>query len=329
MLVVDLPESLPKRNDAFTEVWLAARTYNRSARDGVCYAFEYNSACLVAGEDDASRRDFVEPSRTLYFLQWMHLLYMRTAISAFSERVAELTRETPNDKGFDQLHLELQQFENVHNFPFICDERRSRDLYPKARAAVDLDNYLDELTKEVRMTSDYYNRRTASRVSMGSLWFAGVASAVGFVALMFGFLGMNILDNEAICALQRGLGDSGTSHCEAALKGKIKSELATSLPPEAEKTLDRTSYVQLCRNKPLSPDTVGPDLMAVSQFVPVVKKECDNFDKTYLDALQQGYTESSRWVVVSVLMLVPAMLAMLVIFGFVTWFFARRRFRRR
>ena len=164
---------------------------------------------------------------------------------------------------------------------------------------------------------------------MGSLWFAGVASAVGFVALMFGFLGMNILDNEAICALQRGLGDSGTSHCEAALKGKIKSELATSLPPEAEKTLDRTSYVQLCRNKPLSPDTVGPDLMAVSQFVPVVKKECDNFDKTYLDALQQGYTESSRWVVVSVLMLVPAMLAMLVIFGFVTWFFARRRFRRR
>lgn len=314
LLTVGEPADSPKRNDSFTQEWLATRTYNRSASAGVCYAFDYNSSCLVVGDDDSARDDFAQPARTLYFLQWLHLIYMRSAISAFSESVTYLTRNSRNPTEFDTLHSELQQFENVHNFPFISDEGRSRDLYPKARAAIDLDEYLKELDKEVHLTTEYFNRQLAQRMSRGSLSFARVAAAFAFLALFFGFLGINMLDEDTLCAMHRSFGDQGTSYCEKVLKGKIQARLVDDLTDVEARRLDRLTYEMLCAvAQPVS--SAASRFSAGTTVTRVAAEECRALAVTGPEAWVEWWRGSSRWVLLSAALLILSLVPF-VIFAF-------------
>ena len=328
LLVVEEPRSIPKRNDPFTQDWLASRMYNRSAGAGICYAFDYNSACLVVGDRTASGEEYTERARTTYFIQWLHLLYMRAAISTFSERLSEITGDEGVPAHFDRLHRELQQFQNVNNFPFISDVGRSRDLYPKARTAMDLDGYLTELDKEVRLTTEYHNRQSAVKLSTGSLYFSGLAAGFAIVALLLGFLGINVLDDDTLCAMQRGLGDKGTSYCEKALKGKLQARLVSDLSDIESRTLERFSYELLCL-APGSTNQLFAGFEARAKLTQAATDECNLLGATWFGAWAELWEKSSRLVFWSGLSVLTTMLLLICFLGSMLVLSIARRFRRK
>lgn len=310
LLTVQPPTAWSKRNDDFSQHWLKSRTYNRSARSGVCYAFDYNSSCLILGRDEDATSEYLVPARRAYVVQWIHLLYMRAAISAFSKSLTDLTGDRGSAHRFEVLQGELQYFENVYNFPFISDEGRSRDLYPIARDAMDLDSYLNELDKEVRLTNEYYNRRDAQRLSSHSFRVGLVALIFAAVSMIFGFLGMNLLDDESICAMQRSLGDSQTSYCERTLKAKVVATLADEIEETDASRLSRASYSALCAAK-IGSLSVNKELKI--KFDRVLVAECKTLEIKGLAALETWYGEpkSSRWVSGGAILVGLAMLAIL------------------
>jgi hypothetical protein len=221
---------------------------------------------------------------------------MRAAISSFSESIAKLTSGSAGSRGFESLHWELQHFENVYNFPHISDEHRSRDLYRIARTAMDLDSYLDELDKEVRLTTDFFNRQATQDLSRRSLQVGAFALFFALLATVFGFLGSNVLDSESTCALQRTVGDGRTSFCEKAFRERILAAVATEIDETDAGKVSRANYETLCALD-LS-RALGSIKVSRAKLQQTIHQECEQTSSagTSFSAWFAWYPNANKWV---------------------------------
>lgn len=178
----------------FERQWVSTRTYLRWAHSGVLYGFNVHSGALLSASEATVPiwRHFGDH----YFDQLLLLLYLRTALFAFSWRLFQLTAQV-RDKGgeidlatddfqreFESLRHDFALFTNLYQFPLISNQQQGLEIYALLRRQLDVEDLFEELASEIHQSDEFlaaYRGRRQSDAGL-NLSAVGTLTAVVFVA---------------------------------------------------------------------------------------------------------------------------------------------------
>jgi len=175
----------------FDVQWLDDHSYLRWAPASL-YGFTQHSgaAWLPAFAEPPLWNHF----RSIYFDQTCLLLYLRSAIFGFSREVSSLSRQMQLDqrqgtREFSALERDFGLFTNLYQFPLLSHQQQAVEMYSKQRAALDIDDFYQEVKEEIQHMAEMFDRRHDRDIRSLGLIIAVIAT----LGVVWGDLGLGKL----------------------------------------------------------------------------------------------------------------------------------------
>lgn len=183
--------------DPFQAEWTKPRTYMRWAQHGTLFGFTGHSGCVLANTNDFT--PVWLHMRTVYLDQARLLLYVRSVVHRFSNRMVQHAvkqrGQVGKDRGSsaqmlgDAEHLlsQLADFTNLYQFPLLSNQQQGLELYALQRRHLDIDELFAEVRGEAEGTHRHLDvlraKRQAELTNIIQTWGVPIAVA-GLVATL-------------------------------------------------------------------------------------------------------------------------------------------------
>jgi len=204
LLNVDPPGGSPENTHyarRFEQEWAKPLTYRRWEECGTFYGFTPHSGAMLSA--DVAEPPLWQHFGQMYFDQILLLLYVRTALFRFSERLADISakaRDTQEKtKGeawlddFDKLREDFVWFTNLYQFPLLSNQQQAVEMYGLARQAMDINELFAEVEKEIHGSHEYLSLQNQRRQTEMSTLLTVVATMGAVAALAGTYLGLSWL----------------------------------------------------------------------------------------------------------------------------------------
>ncbi|MFA5924201.1 MAG: hypothetical protein WC856_23390 [Methylococcaceae bacterium] len=149
------PKETHKSVNSFEREWAEERTYKRWEQGGAWYGFCYHSSAILAPPISF----IFSPTATYYFDTTLLLLYIRMSLFRFgrelSQAIQDNNEKTKMEK-FRQLRNEFSSFTVLYQFPLLSNQQQSIEMYEINRKFLDIDQFFDEIQKEVDNLHQFY-----------------------------------------------------------------------------------------------------------------------------------------------------------------------------
>lgn len=149
------PNETHKSISPFEREWAEQRTYKRWEQDGSWYGFCYHSAAILAPPISF----IFSPSASYYFDTTILLLYIRMALFRFGRELSKAIQDHDEKAKMEklrQLRSEFSSFTVLYQFPLLSNQQQSIEMYEINRKFLDIDQFFDEIQKEVDNTHEFY-----------------------------------------------------------------------------------------------------------------------------------------------------------------------------
>jgi hypothetical protein len=208
---------------AFEAEWAKPRSYTRWAHYGTLYGFTSHSSCVLMNINNYS--PVWLHTRSMYLDQTRLLLYVRSTVYRFSNRLVEHAvkqrASRDNDRGerkqllcdAESLLSQLADFINLYQFPLLSNQQQAVELYALQRRHLDIDDLFMEVQREAEGTHRHLDvQRTrwqadfATRIQNAGFPVAAAAltSAVLAIAPISGWL-----NNRSVSAMGVHMNSAG------------------------------------------------------------------------------------------------------------------------
>ncbi|MBK8809438.1 MAG: hypothetical protein IPN69_01720 [Acidobacteria bacterium] len=192
LLNVDRPETGNPTD--FERDWAKERTYHRWEQFGTYYGFTTHSGAMLG--DPPSYSPTHLHFREMYFDQMLLLLYVRTTLFRFSEKLSSITsaeRMQPDGqeewlKEFRDLYRQFTEFTNMYRFPLLSNQQQALEMYALARKSTDIDELFREVQEQIRASYEFVNQEEAARLGDSAERLSVVAAIGVVVTIIVGFL---------------------------------------------------------------------------------------------------------------------------------------------
>ena len=195
---------------AFKQQWLLDRTYTRWSNEGALYGFTAHSGAMltIPCQDPDTWQHF----RCLYFDQLLLMLYVRTSLFRFSERLSTLACEAgkilvlseplrtrkqeklAND--FDELRWEFAQLTNLYMFPQISHQQQALEMYELLRQQMVVEEFFRNVRTEIETTQTLLADRVSQRQGHATLQLTKLAFLGLLLSLTVSALSVSALQTE-------------------------------------------------------------------------------------------------------------------------------------
>lgn len=151
-----------EQTTAFEAEWTKPRSYTRWAHYGTLYGFTSHSSCALMNINNYS--PVWLHTRSMYLDQTRLLLYVRSTVYRFSNRLVEHAvkqrASRDNDRGerkqllcdAESLLSQLADFINLYQFPLLSNQQQAVELYALQRRHLDIDDLFTEVQREAEGT---------------------------------------------------------------------------------------------------------------------------------------------------------------------------------
>ncbi len=172
----------------FEKEWARERTYHRWEKEGTWYGFNYHAGVAVMEPSV-----YVSHFREIYFDIILLLLYLRVTLFRFSNALEDIVKGRPSlkelRKGMEKIRKYFSVFAIRYQYPLLSNQQQAIEMYQIARKYLDVDEFYEEVKREIDDTHGYLETVTANRLSeLGNKiarWGIPLAVA-GIVASIFG-----------------------------------------------------------------------------------------------------------------------------------------------
>lgn len=198
----------------FEQRWLMERTYTRwaSNKDPAIYGFTPHSGALMACSNSADVPTW-QHFRSLYFDQLLLVLFVRTSLFRFSERLSVLASKagetlalpegsTERKAGFRELakvfrdlRWEFAQFTNLYQFPIISHQQQALEMYALLRRQMVVEEFFQNVRTEIETTQTLLADAVAERQAQATLKLTALAFLGFLLSVAVGAMGSDALVN--------------------------------------------------------------------------------------------------------------------------------------
>jgi len=202
-LNVDSPGSTPGYTHSsrkFERDWVKPLTYTRWEEYGTIYGFTPHSGAMLS--EPCQEPPLWQHFGQMYFDQILLLLYLRTSLFRFSQRLTDISckaRSATNDdwdvfrQDFEKLRGDFTLFTNLYQFPLLSNQQQAIEMYSLAREAMDIDVLFKEIQQEINGSHDYLVMVNEQRQTEMSTLLTVVATGGLVIGVASGILGMNVI----------------------------------------------------------------------------------------------------------------------------------------
>ena len=193
--LLNIDSSVSASPSPYEAAWVKSRSYTRWAHYGSLYGFTSHSACALLSKNRYSPTWL--HARGIYFDQTRLLLYVRSVVFRFSNRLVQFTSEqrrhsttrTGHDRQLlrtaERLLAQLSQFITLYQFPLLSNQQQGVEMYALQRQQLDIDELFDEVRREADGSHRYldvmHTRQTAD--------IANVVQLLGIPLAIAGVIG--------------------------------------------------------------------------------------------------------------------------------------------
>jgi hypothetical protein len=214
LLNVDKPGSTPEETHAcrrFERECAAQSNYPRWEDAGIFHGFSSRSGAMLGAVLAKDEPPLWKAFGQAQFDQALLLLYVRTSLLRFSQRLAGLSaaaRDTASQDGFREefakLRWDFALFSNLYLFPPAANRQQSAEMCRLVRKAMEIDALFDGLRTQIQGSQDCLALSHGQRQADMDTLLAVIAAAglsAGLAALI---LGMGVFIDEWKVALGEG-----------------------------------------------------------------------------------------------------------------------------
>lgn len=210
LLNVDKPGAVDKLTP-FEKRWLPDHTYTRWTHFSALYGFTSHSGAMMA--TPCCNPDTWQHFRVLYFDQLLLMLYVRTCLFRFSERLSVLAAKAGETlalsegsterkaglqalaKVFRDLRWEFAQFTNLYQFPLISHQQQALEMYAMLRRHMVVEEFFQNVRTEIETTQTLLADAVAERQAQATLKLTVVAFLGLLLSVAVGAMGSDALVN--------------------------------------------------------------------------------------------------------------------------------------
>lgn len=201
LLNVDSPyDPMNDKVSPFEAQWLPAHTYTRWAHYGTLYGFTPHSGAMLTApcKEPPAWQHF----RIMYFDQAIMMLYVRTCLFRFSQRLSALTAKAtklpPTQpvssevvQDFRALRWEFAQFTSLYQFPLISNQQQAVEMYTALRKHMDIQHYYEHVRQEIQTIQDFLATEEAAKQTEKTMLLTVVATAGLVLSLVLSLMGVD------------------------------------------------------------------------------------------------------------------------------------------
>lgn len=159
--LLNVNDEADKQLSEFMQDWVKDHTYYRWAHYGTLYGFTSYSGVLMTSPFNVP---VWQHMRTMYLDQTRLLLYLRSVVFVFSNKLVQLSAQMRRDgtqsrkhrreiqRRSERLLEQVAQFVNLYQFPLLSNQQQALELYTLQRRHLDIDQLFDEVRREAEDT---------------------------------------------------------------------------------------------------------------------------------------------------------------------------------
>ncbi len=192
-LNVDKPDSrgMPSKTHSgvmeFEKKWADERTYHRWEEWGTWYGFSYHSGVMMGPPktDVPLWCHF----RLMYFDIVLLLFYLRVTLFRFSRQLSEIACESCDWRlPFEALRKNFSRFSILYQFPLLSNQEQAIEMYTLARKHFDIDDFYEEVKREIDDTHDYFETIRARELSEAANRMSDISNKIAMIGIIISYL---------------------------------------------------------------------------------------------------------------------------------------------